>query len=604
MLKFLAVLLVVVVALVEAAPKMATRAPTLIQRSMLLSPDYEVSWVVDLAKAEPNITVTVLAATHGFIGFGLSPQGGMNNADIVIGGVDPQGKPYFSDRWATGKKEPKIDDHQDWHLLNAGENVNGTMIRFTRRLETCDPEDLPINNDTTRFIFSMGNTDTIEYHAARGSQAVNILDPLLTIVDTSEFDVWNIDVNTEIPASETTYWCSVHKSPKYTSKRHIVGFNVKLDSPEAIEHNHHLIIHKCYTQGNAAIETILELATAHPGLPCYTAGTGGDEGSARAGPGGNLMDYCKTYQYAWAKGASALFLPEDVGFPLNEDGKSEYVLLEIHYDNPKKLEGIKYPTGVEVFTTTDLRKHEAGLLTVGHSINSATLVPPNTTDFVNVGHCSTGCTTKKFPAEGIHMFNIGLHSHLAGRKLKLRHFRGNKELPWISSDDHWDFNYQQNRPMVEPRHILPGDQLTYECTYDSTYRETPSSVIGGLTTHDEMCECFNMYYPRMPELDRCGSSYPVNKLMPKFGIQEWGTGRDPVVLAPASLANKRYTTVLDTIVNWTDQFRADLQEAMRYESHNEVCQSYSDSDRADGTPRVTGYPVGLEEYEPPARCEN
>ena len=47
-----------------------------------------------------------------------------------------------------------------------------------------------------------------------------------------------------------------------------------------------------------------------------------------------------------------------------------------------------------------------------------------------------------------------------GRKLKLRHFRDGKELPWIANDDNYDFNYQQNHPLANPVKVLPGDQMT------------------------------------------------------------------------------------------------------------------------------------------------
>lgn len=50
---------------------------------------------------------------------------------------------------------------------------------------------------------------------------------------------------------------------------------------------------------------------------------------------------------------------------------------------------------------------------------------------------------------------------LSGRKLRLRHFRDGIELPWLSTDDNYNFDYQQNRPLLEEVKILPGDQLTY-----------------------------------------------------------------------------------------------------------------------------------------------
>jgi len=49
----------------------------------------------------------------------------------------------------------------------------------------------------------------------------------------------------------------------------------------------------------------------------------------------------------------------------------------------------------------------------------------------------------------------------AGRKLKVRHFRNGTELPWLDNDEHYDFDFQQNKPLVNEVVVLPGDQLTY-----------------------------------------------------------------------------------------------------------------------------------------------
>jgi len=44
--------------------------------------------------------------------------------------------------------------------------------------------------------------------------------------------------------------------------------------------------------------------------------------------------------------------------------------------------------------------------------------------------------------EGIFILNGVLHSHLAGREMRLRHLRGGRELPLILEDNNYDFNFQ------------------------------------------------------------------------------------------------------------------------------------------------------------------
>jgi len=104
------------------------------------------------------------------------------------------------------------------------------------------------------------------------------------------------------------------------------------------------------------------------------------------------------------------------------------------------------------------RQYDATVAAIVHG-TAHILIPPNTRDFVYQGHCSSVCTQKLDPS-GISIFNVLLHAHVFATKLKLRHFRNDIELPWIASDDKYDFNYQQSRMLDEERKVLPGDRLT------------------------------------------------------------------------------------------------------------------------------------------------
>lgn len=63
------------------------------QREIL---DREGKFVVEWETEADTATFTVTVETRGFVGFGLSPAGGMHEADIVIGGIDPNGNSYFA----------------------------------------------------------------------------------------------------------------------------------------------------------------------------------------------------------------------------------------------------------------------------------------------------------------------------------------------------------------------------------------------------------------------------------------------------------------------------------------------------------------------------
>ncbi|CAG7828065.1 unnamed protein product [Allacma fusca] len=173
----------------------------------------------------------------------------------------------------------------------------------------------------------------------------------------------------------------------------------------------------------------------------------------------------------------------------------------------------------------------------------------------------------KFPEGGITAFNILLHSHLSGRKMKLRHFRDGKELPWIATDDHYDFNYQQNRLLLENRQILRGDQRIAECTDSSTHVNPPAGILGGIRTTDEMCDTYLMYYPRMKNLDICASAFQnFAWLLPTLGIQALDSyfgPNDPTILSPVSLAGKKFSEVVNAF-NWTPELKMGFQNRTRF----------------------------------------
>lgn len=66
------------------------------QGKAILDPkgNYQLEWRVEWDKRRITLNITVI--TNGYVGFGLSPDGTMKDADIVVAGVGPDGKPYLS----------------------------------------------------------------------------------------------------------------------------------------------------------------------------------------------------------------------------------------------------------------------------------------------------------------------------------------------------------------------------------------------------------------------------------------------------------------------------------------------------------------------------
>lgn len=48
-------------------------------------------------------------------------------------------------------------------------------------------------------------------------------------------------------------------------------------------------------------------------------------------------------------------LPEEVGYPVGESGLHEYFIIEVHFDNPQLLSGVKVETGAVIYYTDEPR---------------------------------------------------------------------------------------------------------------------------------------------------------------------------------------------------------------------------------------------------------
>jgi len=72
------------------------------------------------------------------------------------------------------------------------------------------------------------------------------------------------------------------------------------------------------------------------------------------------------------------------------------------------------------------RKFEAELLQIAHFVAPSHIIPPQSEAFTTVGHCSGECTKDRLPETGVNIFNILLHSHLAGKTIYTRNVYSNR----------------------------------------------------------------------------------------------------------------------------------------------------------------------------------
>ena len=74
-------------------------------------------------------------------------------------------------------------------------------------------------------------------------------------------------------------------------------------------------------------------------------------------------------------------------------GKSHQILiLEVHYNNPKMIEGVVDNSGLKLFYVSDEPEQRAGLLTLGRESLSKLVIPPGADLFVINAMCPSQCT--------------------------------------------------------------------------------------------------------------------------------------------------------------------------------------------------------------------
>ncbi|CAL8069307.1 unnamed protein product [Orchesella dallaii] len=308
-------------------------------------------------------------------------------------------------------------------------------------------------------------------------------------------------------------------------------------------------------------------------------------------------------------------------------------MLESHYDNPEVRSDLEIENGIDFEYTSQLRQDDGSLMYTGYGIPGLFAIPPESSSFNIVGHCSSYCTKEMLPSTGVQIHSLTLHAHTQARRMRLRHFRGNQELKWIINDDNYDYNYQVVRTLPEPVTILPGDQLTTECSFDNTGRNNSASS-SGYSTKDEMCTTFYVINKKIQYL-LCSSEYPVDTFMSRFGIQSltWDVEKYERIVNSAKNSSIVGLTMGEVVGNWSSwstEERVTWERELMYGKHNANCPNvrffgavgypyiallqtlnitapFNDPDSFIGTPFPSGsvtYPVGATTYTPPNTCRN
>ncbi|KAH8260736.1 hypothetical protein KR038_008774 [Drosophila bunnanda] len=487
-------------------------------------------WLQWWVKANDNdVYFEVTVNTRGYIGLGFSKDGRMSRSDMVILWVDDStGQANALDYHGAQhslNRAPLLDDTQNYYVLDGFQNATHTYVKFKRKIETCDPYDVPFSTDTVKILWSFGeidpNYDSLTGHGNnRGVKSLHLLSPMFTQNSRdphtrknkkSETRNWDITVNnvTIEPTMDTLYWCKIVRIPELSKKQHIIGYEALLSHFGHLKLNivHQMTLFECQTKFYPGSDPLSwDLWVRSSGTVCNS----------------NLLtprdwDSCSTPVAVWSPGSRGQFLPSHAGIPIGGVSGVKYYMLEIHYDNSNRKLIVDH-SGFRIHYTHNLRTYDAGIIVSGVSISDTQLIPPGQNIYRNVGICGPSCSSVMFPEKGIKIISGSFHSHEAGRKMSLRHIRSGKELKRIIEDDNYDYSYQHVHQLANETVVLPGDYLITDCAYETKLRKRPT--FGGYSTKEEMCLTFITYYPKI-ELSGCYSMTPVREFFEMFGVYQF-----------------------------------------------------------------------------------
>eukprot|EP00731_Ephydatia_muelleri_P011378 Em0006g272a len=296
---------------------------------------------------------------------------------------------------------------------------------------------------------------------------------------------------------------------------------------------------------------------------------------------------------AWAVGGNDFIYPPGIAFPIGGRSDEQYVVMEMHYNNPSLTSGVRDSSGFLITYTSIAPTYEAGVLTLGHAVSPLMIIPPRDPSFTVYGTCDSTCTTAAIPSTGINIFANLLHTHLVGRAVTLRHLRMNsscgglQELPPVDQNLQYDFNFQQTNLLTSPVNVMPGDILQVACTYSTT--GVNNVTVGGLSTYDEMCVSFPVYYPRI-ELGACLSYYDTTNYIPfassnlaPADYQTLGTLLETELQGPNLYSGIK--SIFGTLA-WTQQQQSDFQAAGPNGGFYGYCSARNGSYLQQGNPAI------------------
>lgn len=515
--------------------------------------DYEGKYVLGWRYNQTDIEFEVSVQTLGYVGFGISKSGQMYPADMAIGWMS-DGQMYLGDYHTTNADRiPYMDVSQDWIVQEGFEQNGTTVLRFSRKINTCDNSDEPITPDRMTVIWSYHENDPdvtsgmVPYHGPtrRGSRNIFLInDDLIPRSypppQTFMMDFTNYEFT--IPATGSTLQCRVFQKGAIPES-HLIKYE-PIITPGNEAYVYRMTFYRCDMKD---VNLSGQVFDCENGAPVQ-------------------VKSCKTIVATWSMGGEAFHFPEGVGVSLGAPGDASDYVLEIQYSKFQEEIGengtpINVPdsSGVRITYTTSPITHKAGIIELGKVVSPGwkQIILDGEPTFTTKSYCSPRCMEWGFASDQspINVFGAILKGNDVARGVKIRHFRQSEELPWIIKDDSFSNFFQAPRSLTNIVSVKSTDTLSVECTYNTTERQGVTR--GGWSRVEELCRATLMYYPAKP-FDMCLSWSSYDQLRTKTGE-----------LIPENEA----VDYLSNVTSWNPQMKRQFKDALDQSSERSICSS-------------------------------
>ncbi|SMR62701.1 unnamed protein product [Zymoseptoria tritici ST99CH_3D1] len=417
----------------------------------------------------------IASRSNGYLALGFSETGAMTGADMALGYKADNGSFVFENRHAQGFVRPDVSPDQtvNMRFKEGDQSDNMTYFIFDKKnMADCLETQVDVMRDSWQwFIYAHSDSNTFSQHkeGQMGKQYVKLgtgkdisLNVVSTVGNAKNFTV--IQPELTIPAKETSYCYTLHKMPA-GKKNFLVG-----EQPgEAGSMLHHLVLYACYDLPDSYLDMLGKDANC----------------DAQA-----VKNPCNGFVTEWAPGMAGRTFEPGFGKPFGED-LYQYAMLEVHYNNPDLIDGVKDTTGYSFSWTDQQVETEIGSLTTGALQGDGWFLDPGK-ELVTISRVCTPDCTRNWPEEGITAVAVFHHMHFRGVNTWVQIIRDGKEITPLSTLRHFEYGYQFSKTLNEIK-LLPGDRLITTCQYNTMNDTQP--VPGGPSSADEMCFAWIDYYP-------------------------------------------------------------------------------------------------------------